>query len=294
MDKSGIFYFLLSVFFLASFFAHAQNQEEDPAFEEDAQLDLITDAPLTIDLDDDQISQPEQENKKKEKRKKNVYFGFKTKKGFTRSGYGNNMKIELFNYLKEYREPDPYVRDIYWFDFKTGRIRVGGKIDPKYGAILHGPYKVIQNDQTLEEGVFYIGAKHGRWTAYAKMHDYYILTDKKKYYKGWPRDSKVSYYDKERTKLREVIPIEHEKKEGSYFYFHENGLVAVQGQYQNDVKVGLWVEFYEYRRQRKREVQYASSPYDTEFKPYIVKEWDQTGQLIYDREEQDKQLTTRF
>lgn len=293
MRKSRLFFISLGILFLYSSFVKAQNKNEEESFEENVQLDLITDAPLTIDLEEE-LDKPDEEKKKKEKRKKNVYFGIKTKKGFTKSGYGNNIKIELFNYLKEFQEPNPYVRDIHWYDFKTGRIRVGGKIDPKYGAILHGPYKMIQNEQVLEEGIFYVGAKHGRWTSYAKMYDYFILTDKKKYYKGWPKESMVSYYDRERTKLREVIPMEHEKKEGAYFYFHENGLLAVQGEYRNDAKVGRWVEYYEYRRQRKREVQYPTDPYDDGFRPYIVKEWDKTGEVIYDKEEQDRKLTSRF
>lgn len=294
MPRTRLFYFLLSSAIVLPFAVNAQNDPEtEKVFEQQGDLDVIGGAPLTIDLETE-VEEPEEKDEKKKKRKKNVYYGIKTKKGFTKSGYGNNIKIEIFHYLKDFQDPDPYVRDIYWYDFKAGRIKTGGRIDPKYGAILHGPYKVIQNEQVIEEGIFYVGTKHGRWTSYGKMYDYYILTDKRKYYKGWPKESRVSYYDKERQKLKEVIPIEYDKREGAYYYFHENGLMAVQGEYRNDVKVGKWVEYYEYRRQRKREVQYPSDPYDETFKPYIVKEWDKTGALIYDKEEQERKLTSRF
>jgi antitoxin component YwqK of YwqJK toxin-antitoxin module len=289
MVKSCFFSFLFISFYIFPLAVFGQNEKPDNSGEG---FDLFTDTPLTIDLDaEDEIL--EQREVKKKKKKKNEYFGLKTRKGFTRSGYGNNVKIEMFNYLREYVEPDPYVRDIHWYDFKAGRIRISGKTDPKNAGILHGPYKVIQNNQVIEEGVFYKGTKHGRWTKFGRMYDYYILTEKKKYTRGWPRESKITYYDKEKTKLKEVLPIEYGKKEGYYFYFHENGLLAVQGEYKNDQKVGRWVEFYEYRRQRKREVQYRTDPYNNIFEPFIVKEWDRTGAVIYDKEEQERKLSSR-
>jgi antitoxin component YwqK of YwqJK toxin-antitoxin module len=268
-----------------------QNKEGDQKTDKEG-FNIFSDTPLTIDLESEEEVLEEKEEKKK-KRKKNVYFGQKTRKGFTKSGFGNNVKIELFHYLKDYVEPDPYIRDIFWYDFKARRIKISGKMDPKNAGILHGPYKVIQNEQIIEEGVFYQGTKHGRWTRYTKMYDYYILADKKKYTKGWPRESQITYYDKDRAKIKEVIPIEFGKKEGYYFYFHENGLLAVQGEFKNDEKVGRWVEYYEYRRQRKKEVQYRNDPYNNAFEPYIIKEWDKTGTVIYDKEEQDKKISSR-
>lgn len=290
MLKPGI-YFTFACLFIFSLPLAAQEPED--IYEEEP-MDVISDAPLTIDLEADVEKEEKEDKKKKKKRKKNVFYGLKTKKGYTKSGFGNNVTIEMFHYLKDYKDPDPYVRDIYWYDFKDRRIRVGGKFDEKTAGILHGPYKVIRDEQVVEEGIFYIGTKHGRWTKYGKMYDYYILTDKTKYYKGWLKESRVSYYDKERKKLKEVIPVEYGEQEGNYFYFHENGLVGVQGEYRNGAKVGKWVEYYEYRRRRKREVQYGNDPYDDSFQPYIIKEWDQEGNLIYDREVADKKLTTRY
>ncbi|MFW5759699.1 MAG: toxin-antitoxin system YwqK family antitoxin [Cyclobacteriaceae bacterium] len=282
--KQLFFAILLSFILPAELLA----QEKDPIdtlFQDKEDiLNSITDTPLTIDLEAEDEEEEEEEDDKKKKRKRKVFYGIKTKKGFTSSGFGNNITIETFYYLKEFEQPDPYVRDIYWFDFKTRRIKIGGNIDPDYAGILHGPYKKIQDDEVVEEGIFFKGTKHGRWMKYGRMYDYMVVVDKSKYFKGWPKESKVSYYDKDAKKLEEVIPIEYGKKEGNYYYFHENGMVAVQGEYRNDVKVGQWIEYYQFRRKRKKIIQYRNNPYDETFVPYIVQEWDQDGNLIYDRE----------
>ena len=62
------------------------------------------DTPVTVDLDE--IEEEENAKPRKKKRKKNVFYGLKTKKGFTKTGYGDNTVLELFYYLKEYKEPD--------------------------------------------------------------------------------------------------------------------------------------------------------------------------------------------
>lgn len=266
--------------------------EEEAVFEEEEEFNLITDTPLTIDLKAEEEEEEEEEDEKK--RKKNVYYGLKTKKGYTKAGFGNRITLEIFHYLKDYVEPDPYVRDIYWYDFKSRRVRISGKIDKEYAGILHGPYKKMVNEEVVEEGIFFKGTKHGRWMSYGKMYDYYIVTDKEKYYKGWPKESKVTYYDDNGEKLKEVIPVEYGIKNGNYFYFHENGLVGVQGEFRNDVKVGKWVEYYEFRRRRKREIQYRMDPYNEDFVPFIIREWDQSGEVIYDKEARERRLSSNY
>jgi len=90
--------------------------------------------PVTIDLntmDETEVVAP-----KKKKRKKKVFYGVKTRKGFTQKGYGNKRTLELFYVLKQYHEPDIYIRDIYWYDSRRQSIRIGGKIDKKYGLIF--------------------------------------------------------------------------------------------------------------------------------------------------------------
>ena len=235
------------------------------------------DTPVTIDLDG--MEEEETAKPRKKKRKKNVFYGLKTKKGFTKTGYGDNTVLELFYYLKEYKEPDKYAQVVYWYDFKRKQIRRTKKVNKEYGVILHGPYKKLRGNQALDSGVYFIGTKHGRWMSYDRNG---ILVDKRKYYKGWPRESMVSYYDSERTKPKEVIPVVYGKKEGNYYYFFENGSIAVQGRYENDAKVGKWIEYYPLRSRRKKEVEYPDDPWDRITKPRILREWDEQGQVTFD------------
>lgn len=237
------------------------------------------DTPLTIDFDKEKEEEEENAKPRKKKKKKNVFYGLKTKKGFTKTGYGNNTVLELFYYLKEYREPDEYVQEIYWYDFKRKQIRKSKNINKQYGVILHGPYKKLRSGQAIDSGVFYIGTRHGRWMSYDRHG---ILINKRKYYKGWPRESLVRYYDNERTMLREVIPVVYGKKEGTYYYFFENGNIAVKGRYENNVKVGKWTEYYPFRNKRKKEIVYPNDPWDKITRPYILKEWNETGKVVYD------------
>jgi len=170
---------------------------------------------------------------------------------------------------------EPFAR-VY---FTRKKIRNTGKVEDKRGVILHGPYKRYVGEQLVEEGIFYKGTKNGRWTTYDGKD---MLTDKRKYYQGWPKDSKVRYYDEKQTKLKEVIPIVYGKKEGTYYYFHENGEVAVKGEYKEDVKVGKWTEYYPFMSRRKKEIQYPAGPYDTSYLPFISKEWDKNNKLVYE------------
>jgi len=250
-------------------------QEESD--EEPFSLEVDYDTPLTIDLEGDE--EEEVVEPKKKKRKRNVFYGFKTKKGYNKIISGDDVTLEFFSYLKEFEQPDPFVRDIYWYDFRRRKVMNSRRIDTRYGVILHGPYRKSVGDQVLEEGIFYIGTKHGRWVRHDKND---VLLDKEKYYKGWPKESKVTYYDRDRLKLKEVIPVEHGEKEGYYYYFHENGAVAVIGEYRFDARVGTWNEYYDFKNKRKRQVRYPEDPFDEESKSYILKEWNLYGKVIYD------------
>ena len=244
------------------------------------------DTPLTIDLEEEDEEEEDLFQKKKPKRKKKVFYGLKTKRGYARSGQGNRTVIDEFRYLKEPVEIDPFVRDIYWYNFKKKQIMNSRKFDPSIGVLLHGPYTKRLGDQVLEEGIFYRGMKHGRWVRWDK---YDILRSKEKYYKGWPKQSKVIYYDRGKKQLREIIPVQLGEREGNYYAFHENGRIAARGEFHFDNKVGVWVEYYDSRR-KKREVQYPEDPFDEDFKPYIIREWDAKGTIIYDRETHQKTL----
>ena len=247
-------------------------------------IDPATQVPLTVNLEADEEEEDEKKDKKKKKQKKNVYFGLKTKKGFSRKGAGERTELELFRYLKNYEEPDPYVRDVYWYDTKRKQIRTTHNITKNKALILHGPYKRITEDgEVLEQGMFYKGTKHGRWTRYDRKE---ILLDKEKYTHGWPRESEITFYDEEqRTKVKEVIPVEYGEEEGYYFYFHPGGRVAVEGEYQEGRKVGLWTEYYDYEKRAKKQIKYPDDPYDEVTKPHIAKEWNPQGQVVYDYQE---------
>ena len=260
------------IFFLGSLYSGKIYAQEEEKFTS------IT-PPLTVELEKNE--EDETFTAKTKKKKKNVYYGLKTKKGFTTKGRGERDDLILFNYLKEPQQTDRYVRDIYWYDLERNQIKSRG-FDPQKGVLLHGPYVVRRNDVTIEEGIFYIGTKHGRWIRKTAQD---ILIDKEKYYKGWPKESRVKFYDPStRTRIQEIIPIEYGQKEGNYYYFFEDGSRAVTGEYQYDERVGKWTSYYKNRRgRRKREIQYRKDPDNDKFVPYIVKEWNSAGKVIYDR-----------
>ncbi len=269
-------HFLSGIFFLFSMAVNAQETQSESL---DELFKVNYDTPLTLDLKTQDSIKNHYAYPKKKKIRKNVFFGLKTRKGFARTGFGNNVIYEIFHMLKEYKDPPPYARDYFWFDYKKKSIVNSLKVKKEQAGILHGPYKKMLGDMVLEEGMFYMGMKHRRWVRYNK---YDILQDKEYWWKGWPQESLLSYYDFRKTKLREVIPVHYGEKDGEYWAFHQDGTLAVRGKYKFDYKVGTWREYYDIRRV-KREVKYSENPFDFEFKPHILREWDKKGQLIYDR-----------
>ena len=139
---------------------------------------------------------------------------------------------------------------------------------------------MLVGNELVEEGIFYFGMKHGRWTKFTKDG---ILLDKTKYYKGWPKESKVRFYANDQTKLKEIIPMVFGEKQGDYYFFHENGMIAITGKFKEGEKVGRWSEYYPFLNRRKKEITYPSDPFDKSTKPYINREWNRRGQLVYER-----------
>ncbi|MEO9872750.1 toxin-antitoxin system YwqK family antitoxin [Ekhidna sp.] len=246
------------------------------------------DTPLTLDLEAEEGEDAgiEPVKQKKKKKKRNVYFGLKTRKGFTRTIRGNDVIFEIFHVLKEYEGPPEYASDFYWLDYKKKKVMNTLRIKQKDAQVLHGPYKKTLGDQVIEEGWYYKGMKHRRWVRFNR-HD--ILQDKAYWWKGWPQESKLAYYDFKKTKLREVIPVHYAERDGEYWAFHEDGSVAVRGDYKFGHRVGMWREYYDGGRV-KREVMYPEDPFDFKFNPYISREWDSKGTLIYDRKKFLKSL----
>ncbi len=174
-------YFLMG---LIAYTSAVVAQEGDP---EEQRFTIDTPASLDFKKEEDPIS-----SKKKKKPKKKVFYGVKTKKGFTRKGQGERITYELFYYLKKSEKPQTFVRDIYWYDFTRREIRKTTTFDPAKGVLLHGPYEKRLDQIVLEKGIFYKGTKHGRWMKYNRDS---TLVDKDRYYRGWPKESLVSYYD---------------------------------------------------------------------------------------------------
>jgi antitoxin component YwqK of YwqJK toxin-antitoxin module len=246
---------------------------------QEGQFTFDTDKPFTL-LELDQNEEPIPTKKKKPKRK--VFYGIKTKKAFTRKGFGDKMTVELFYVLKKADKPTGFARDVYWYDFTRKELRKTSvsAFDVKKGVLAHGPYKRMVGEDVIEEGIFFKGTKHGRWMRYDRQD---LVEDKEKYYKGWPKESLVTYYDpNERKKLKEITPIEYGEKEGYYYYFHENGQIAVVGEYHWGERVNDWIENYPSGK-RKRIIAYPKEPFEKEIHPYVRKEWDEKGKEIYSK-----------
>lgn len=212
---------------------------------------------------------------------KKTFYGFKTNRAFTRKGKDpKRLEYEIFFVLRKWQDPNPYIKDIYWFHKKKRAIFIG-KIeeeDKPYAKLLHGPYMRRLGKILIEEGIYYVGAKHGRWVKYDKN---YILLDKRKFYKGYPTEAEISYYDTEKKRPKEIIPILFGKKDGDYFYYSPNGDLLTSGFYKEDVKIGVWLEYYP-NKKKKKETQYPKDPYVKDFETFIIKEYNEKGKVIYD------------
>ena len=217
---------------------------------------------------------------KKKRIPSNVFLGIKTRKRRIKSGYGKSKVAEHFRVLKEPADSlPPYVQAFYWYDKERRAVRQSAHYDPEKGPLLHGKYEKTRGEAVLQEGYFYKGTLHGRWEIHDKDG---ILLDKKKFHKGWPYDAIILYYDVERRKVRQVIPRHYGEKEGRYYAFYADGQLAANGRYQHGEKTDMWQEYYPNGREKRR-IQYPRSPFDTEYTPVIVSEWDESGKLIYDR-----------
>ncbi len=235
--------------------------------------------------------------KKKKKMKRNVFYGRKSRKGYTKEGFEAKQVVELFYVLKKHEEPSGYVDDIYVWDMTKGKVVRVRKEElekmPKY-KILHGPYTKYIAGRMMETGIFYVGTKHGRWEKYKWEKKWWeqpvskysreeflqpILIGKSKYYRGFQKEAKITYYDFERKKVKEVIPSEYGEQTGTYYYFLENGQLLIKGYYGDGKKIGLWIEYFEDRNKRKRETQYPKDQWE-EKEPVIMKEWDAKGNLV--------------
>lgn len=233
-----------------------------------------------ITLEDEEPQKTDTIPDAEEKVKRNVFYGEKTKKAYTSFADRNTEDYKLFYVLPEPATAAPYVRKVFYHDPKSNTIKSAVGKGQMLERVLHGPYERLVNDIVVEKGDFYYGTKHGTWL-YQRMDS--TLYDKEHYTKGWLRDAQITYYDEDsKTRVKEVIPFQYGKKEGTYYYFFESGNIAVTGEYVFDRKVGVWTEYYDMPVVvRKRQLQYPKAFYEWNFEPYILREWDRNSQTIY-------------
>ncbi len=228
----------------------------------------------------------DKKKRKKKKRKKKVFYGIKTKVRYTKE-YSRNRRNVIFrkiHVLKEPVKPNMYVHEVYFYDAKRKKIEstYPDRYKPEMGPLLHGAYERTIDGILVDRGIFYKGTKHGRWEKYGNGME---LLEKEYFYRGHPKNSEITYYDINQKKVKEVIPIQYGKKEGVYLAFYESGRIKTKGEYRDDIKVGRWYEYYDRERSNnKKETQYVNRnrPYEDEFEPYVLREWDEKGQKIVD------------
>jgi hypothetical protein len=292
MKVRKVFLLLLPVLLFAGGLFGQENRENLPpgpnAFNRDSIPDLTYEPDSTL----------KEMRKKKKKQKRNFFYGRKAKKGYTRQGANEREVVELFYCLKKHEEPTGYIDELYVWDLTKGKVVKVKKDDLaklKNYKLLHGPYTRYVAGRMMETGIFYVGTKHGRWEKYKWEKKWWepvpdrrsglqqemqpILIGKTKYYKGWQKEARISYYDFERTKVKEVIPFEYGEQTGEYFYFLENGQVLTKGAYEVGKKVGVWVDYFEDKNRKKRETQYPTDQWDSS-EPVVLKEWDSRGNVV--------------
>ena len=223
--------------------------------------------------------------RKSKKKKKNVFLGEKVKKAFTKTGpKGRNQKIAVFYFLKYPKPLSDYAPAHYYYDTKKHKILKPAEIQEDMSTlkIMHGPYKVMQNNKVLETGYYALGTKHLRWEIFDRNG---VLLSKIHYEMGFPRDANVSYYGEDRSLINEVVPYVNGKLEGDYAKFLVNGQPDWRGQFDNGRRIGVWTKFWGFRGRRRYEYQYAESGYDPEVaEPELIREYSRNATLIYDKE----------
>jgi hypothetical protein len=220
-----------------------------------------------------------------------TYEGLNVSRQVAQVGSGDRGTVYEFYVLRDDEDPSTYVRDIYWYDARGNRISSSARKETDNVQIMHGPYKKYVNEDLVEEGFYYAGAKHGRWEKYGKDFDGdWALVDKTYWNKGFPADSKISYYDASETKIKEVIPMHYGKVTGDYWAFFETGLLAEEGRFDDSTKIGRWKEYHKFGKggRTKKVMQYGKDKYDT-LEPYIITEYDNTGKVLYDNKTAKKE-----
>lgn len=285
---------------LGSIAPDALAQTPKPNKEDVLETDSIPD--IDLDTEEDELLGIKQKRKKKKRKKKKLdkkrWFGYTTKKRYVRNR-SRRYELQIIRYLEEWpdleQDRDKYVQEIHYYDAKRGKIRADSwakiRARRKKGAklyLLHGLYRKQVNKKIRELGYYFMGMKHSTWETFDRK---YILLTKEKYNKGWRKNSKISYYDGNGQKIKEVIPMHHKTKHGMYYFFYDNGRIAVKGEYQYDKKIKRWTHYYKGGNRKKME-QYPSrfyqDLYDNKETPFDLYRWNARGQQTYDYTRDDK------
>lgn len=255
---------------------------------------------------EDPLFKPKKEEVKDFKKKKD-FWGFllgrkidgsRTRRGYARKGSGRSMSVESFRFLKKWEDGSPYVHYHYYFDPIKQKVVKKHKIDEEQKAIykvLHGPYKKIKGEDTLLLGYFYKGMMHGRWIKQNKSKKYHFadtsvnfqyLNDKTYWDKGWPKDSELTYFKSDRTKLREVLPIMNGDTTGKFYRFYKSSHIQEKGEYMYGYKVKAWNKYYEGKRGTSKEAywEFPREPFYEDSKnedQFLVNKWNELGEETY-------------
>ncbi|NIJ50850.1 toxin-antitoxin system YwqK family antitoxin [Dyadobacter arcticus] len=228
-------------------------------------------------------SQKKDRKQKKDKARlaKVQYEGIPMQAMSVKYGSGDRATVESFHVLKEYKPMNPYVRatETRWYDKKGKKLSSALVKETQQALPLHGSYKKYNGENLIEEGYYYMGVRDGRWVKYDTK---YNLIDKIIWNRGFPAESRITYYDSAHTQVKEVVPVAFGEVEGEYLAFYKEGQLMANGKYDEGKKIGRWVEYYQFRRQRKKEIQYPKTGWEEEFEPFVLREWDDKGKLLYD------------
>lgn len=196
-------------------------------------------------------------------------------------GSGDKATVEIFHVLKSYQPISAYVlpANIRWYDVKKKKLSSSLIKNEAEAKPLHGSYKKYSGENLIEEGYYFLGSKDGRWVKYDSKFN---LVDKSLWEKGFPAESRITYYDSTHSHIKEVVPVMFGQVEGDFLQFYKEGQLMASGKYQNGEKIGRWVEYYQFKRLRKKETQYRKTSWDEGFEPFILREWDDKGKLLYD------------
>lgn len=220
--------------------------------------------------------------RRKKRRKKNEFEGLEVKRYFARR-LSNGKQVEEVFYCIENTSvrPTPYVNDIRYFSTEDKQIVKDSRYQPDKGILLHGPYEKYVDGKLRQRGYYYKGMMHGRWETFTKRGTF---KSKEEFYRGWYKGTRFIYYDKAKTKPKEIISFKDGMRDGLYVRFYPSGNVAERGYYKYGEKIYRWVEYYDRGgiRNRKREVQHDSKPF-AGYESYVRREWNERGKLVIDR-----------